>query len=307
MAGETHRRRSIVGPLVLLALGVVFLYANLRPEVDPWPVVSRYWPLVLIFLGLGKLWDYWRLASRPEGAGGPWLSGEVIAVLILLVVLVVALGRGVGTQRSLHRIESVDRQGADSVRVSIEMPAGQLKVAGGASRLLEAGFDYSEAEGEPKVSYEVVGKQGKLTVRQSGGGVHFGRTRNDWELRLSNDVPMELKVGMGAGQGTLRLAGLALTKLGIEVGAGQLTVDLTGDWKKDLDAKIEGGVGSATIRLPKDVGVRVHATGGIGSINARGLQQEADVYVNDAYGKSAVTLRLNIEGGVGQINLELGS
>ncbi len=28
-----------------------------------------------------------------------------------------------------------------------------------------------------------------------------------------------------------------------------------------------------------------------------------DAYVNDVYGKSAVTLRLNIEGGIGQINL----
>ena len=40
---------------------------------------------------------------------------------------------------------------------------------------------------------------------------------------------------------------------------------------------------------------------------ARGLAREGDAYVNDAHGKFAVTLRLNIEGGVGTINLEPGT
>jgi hypothetical protein len=187
------------------------------------------------------------------------------------------------------------------------MAAGELKVAGGASKLLEADFDYSEAEGKPNVAYNVTGNQGQLSITQSGEGVHFGRTHNNWNLRFANDVPMELKIEMGAGQGNLRLGGLLLTKLNLEMGAGQVTVDLTGDWKRDIDADIQGGVGAATIRLPNNVGVRVHAAGGIGSINAHGLEREGDAYVNDAYGKSAVTLRLNIEGGIGTINLVSGS
>lgn len=225
-------------------------------------------------------------------------------MIILLVFLVgVALSRKGGTPREVHQVESVERQSAESVRVRIEMGAGELKLSGGASKLLEADFDYSGAEGKPDVRYDVTGNQGHLTITQAGAGVHFGRTRNNWDMRLANDVPMELKIEMGAGQGSLRLGGLLLTKLDVEMGAGQATVDLTGNWKKDLDAKIEGGVGTATIRLPKNVGVRVHAAGGIGSINAHGLEREGDVYVNDAYGKSPVTLRLNVAGGVGTINL----
>jgi predicted membrane protein len=94
-----------------------------------------------------------------------------------------------------------------------------------------------------------------------------------------------------------------LTGLEINMGAGQVTVDLRGDWKKDLDATIEGGVGQATIRLPDNVGVRVHATSGIGSISASGLEHRDDYYVNSAYGKSPVTLRLNIDKGIGTIDL----
>jgi hypothetical protein len=37
----------------------------------------------------------------------------------------------------------------------------------------------------------------------------------------------------------------------------------------------------------------------------RGLQREGDSYVNDAYGDSDVTLEVDVQGGVGQINLEV--
>jgi hypothetical protein len=113
-------------------------------------------------------------------------------------------------------------------------------------------------------------------------------------------------VKQGAGRVNLTLAGLSLTRVDFDLGAGEVNVDLTGDWKSDLTANLNGGVGKATIRLPRDVGVRATAHGGIGSINAHDLKKDGDAYVNDAYGKSPVTLRVNVEGGVGEINLELG-
>ncbi|MGH9496664.1 MAG: hypothetical protein ACRD3B_16815, partial [Candidatus Sulfotelmatobacter sp.] len=65
----------------------------------------------------------------------------------------------------------------------------------------------------------------------------------------------------------------------------------------------EGGVGSAWIRLPKDEGVRVIASGGIGSVRADGLKSSGDSYVNDAYGKTPQAIELTVHGGVGEIDL----
>jgi hypothetical protein len=59
------------------------------------------------------------------------------------------------------------------------------------------------------------------------------------------------------------------------------------------------------VQLPSEIGVRVNAEGGLGQINAEGLQREGDAYVNDAYGDSDVTLDVDVRGGVGQINLEV--
>jgi hypothetical protein len=96
---------------------------------------------------------------------------------------------------------------------------------------------------------------------------------------------------------------MAVRRLDVDIGAGELQIDLTGPWDQDLDARIQGGVGEATVRLPREVGVRVQATGGLGGINAQGLRKEGGYYVNDAYGKSDVRLRISVTGGIGQINL----
>jgi predicted membrane protein len=66
---------------------------------------------------------------------------------------------------------------------------------------------------------------------------------------------------------------------------------------------VEGGVGSAMIRLPRDVGVRVNASGGIGSVNADGFRRDGDSYENDAYGKTASSIDMTVHGGIGEIDL----
>jgi len=193
---------------------------------------------------------------------------------------------------------------ATSARVEIEMGAGELSVGPGAQDLLEADFTYAGPGARPKVDYNVSGGQGRVTIRQSGGVQGPRGGSNTWDLHLNNKVPLTLKVEQGAGRSRLVLGGLALSDLEVQIGAGETLVDLGGEWKKDLTAKIEGGVGKATVRLPSQVGVRARAQGGIGAVNVHGLKKDGDAYVNEAYGKSPVTIRIEIEGGIGEINLE---
>lgn len=299
MAGT--RRSSLVGAFLLVALGLLFLYSNFRPGLDPWPLLSRYWPVLLIFLGLGKVWDQFRPPESSQGAKA-WLSGGEIAVILLLIIAGIGLSLQT-TTGPVHDVQTIEQQGAESVHVHLQMPAGEMKLSGGAGKLMEADFNYDQAEGKPQVSYQVSSGQGQLDVTQPGKKFHIGPSRNNWNLRFANQAPMELTIQMGAGRSDLKLGELSLTRLEINMGAGEVIADLTGNWKKDLEGEIHGGVGHAVIRLPEDVGLRVHATGGIGSINANGLKRDGDEYVNDLYGKSPVTLKLDVAGGVGNIEL----
>ncbi len=196
---------------------------------------------------------------------------------------------------------------AKSVQVEVKMGAGDLKIGGGAKELLDADFSYPVPRWKPEIDYTVRGARGSLEIRQPGGtgGPHRGG-QYSWDLRLNNQVPLEMRVELGAGKADLSLGTLALSKLELNMGVGETVVDLTGDWKNDFEAKIHGGGGQATVKLPRDVGVRVRARGGIGEIRAGELKKDGDTYTNDAYGKSSVTLQVEVEGGIGQINLEFG-
>jgi hypothetical protein len=318
MSEQSYRRPggSIAGAVILIALGVVLLIANLRSGFDPWPVLVRYWPLILILLGIGGIVDYFQARAHP---GGPptRTSGAMIALIVLVLIFGLLVWRHHrrpgevrwefgGDESMMHSDRTVDLAGATSVRTHINMPAGQLNISSGAGPLLDAHFDYTAADGDPQVNYNVAGGSGQLEINQTQPAIHVGRADNEWRLRFANNVPLDLSLDMGAGQGHLDLNGLDLTNLKINLGAGQMDVDLRGARTTDLDADIEGGVGQGTIRLPQDVGVRVHAEGGIGSINVHGLRREGDEYVNDALGKSPATIHLRVEGGVGSIDLDAG-
>jgi hypothetical protein len=211
----------------------------------------------------------------------------------------------VGKMRSEPK--SVDPKDAQSVRAQLKMGAGELNLTGGADRLMEGVFSYNVADWKPKVSYDVSGDEGELLVKQGGseGSNLTGEARNEWEIRLNDELPTYLVVQLGAGESDLDLDSLALTGLKLQMGAGKTTVDLTGDYAQSFDSSIQGGVGEATVELPSGVGVKAKAQGGLGKINAEGLKKVGDSYVNDAYGESDVTLNVIVQGGVGEINLEV--
>ncbi len=60
-----------------------------------------------------------------------------------------------------------------------------------------------------------------------------------------------------------------------------------------------------TQQAPSRMGVKVIAGTRLGRINAEGLRKAGEAYVNDVYGDSDATLKVNVTGGVGQINLEI--
>jgi hypothetical protein len=298
-----RRRGSITGALFLIGLGVFFLLMNLVPNFDPWTTVFRYWPIVLILLGLGKIWDAYR-TRRNSGMEDGGSSGTVVALLVFLAIIgfAVMVGKD-GRSATVHDTQAIELQGAKSVNANVTMPAGELTLTGGSSRLLDADFNYRTVEGKPRVDYSVSGDKGQLDVTQNEKHIHFGSRRNDWKLRFGNDVPLDLKVELGAGKSDLNLAGVNVTHVEVNMGVGRMELDLSGERKEDLQVDIQGGVGSAEITLPKNVGVHVSASGGIGSVNARGLQREGSAYVNKVYGKTHATIQVNIQGGVGEISL----
>ena len=75
------RRPSLLGALLWTAIGLLFLLRNFGVVPDLWSIASRYWPVLLILLGLGKILEYFlkrdAVAIR---------IGEIIGIIFLLLI-----------------------------------------------------------------------------------------------------------------------------------------------------------------------------------------------------------------------------
>lgn len=195
---------------------------------------------------------------------------------------------------------------AESVDLKLNMGAGELMLRGGTRDLFEGDFSYNVERWKPEIDYFVTDGLGRLRIRQGkSSGIPVGESKNRWNINVNDDVPLDIDVNFGAGEGTLDLRGLKLKSLDIEMGVGELTIDLSGKREQDLNVDIEGGIGSATLYLPRDIGVRVEIHGGIGSVSARAFNKNGKIYTNEAYGSSNILIDIEINAGIGSVELKM--
>ena len=80
------RHRSLAAPLILVALGGLFLWRNIHPEAPVFDLIATYWPFLLIAWGLVRLIEVllWRPSRSPSLTGGE----------VVLMVLICMAGAG---------------------------------------------------------------------------------------------------------------------------------------------------------------------------------------------------------------------
>lgn len=83
------RRHSIVGPLILIVIGSLFLLRNLGYTLPLFQHYVRFWPLILVLIGLVRLAEFFaaRSAQRPV----PLMGGGTVFLLVILIASGVAL------------------------------------------------------------------------------------------------------------------------------------------------------------------------------------------------------------------------
>lgn len=236
------------------------------------------------------------------------MAVRILAVLVVAVALLAGCSVLSPAGELRTETQSVEAGGAASASVLLQMDAGTMAVTGGADELMEASFTYNVADWQPEIRYDVNGSQGELVVTQPEGDnkIPLGTgQRNEWTVRLNDDMPLALDIQTGAGVGTLDLSTLDLSALNVDVGAGKIDLDLSGSWDHDVAATISGGVGELSVTLPGDMSVRVDAGTGLGNVTTSGLTQSGSGYVNEAYNSAGPTLTVAIDAGVGAIELKV--
>ncbi|MCC6586361.1 MAG: DUF4097 family beta strand repeat protein [Bryobacterales bacterium] len=209
------RRGSIIGPIILILIGVAFLLNNMRPDLSLLRIVGNFWPWILIGWGAIRLVEVtsWHMSGRPlpqNGiSGGEW----VFIVFLCLLGSSVFFGyrmkdrwpdarirmRGLDILGETYDYPLAEQRTGSGVtpRILIEnlrgnarvgtAEAGEIRVSG---RNTVRAFSREEADKVNKsVKLELI-KQGDLFV------IRTNQERAEGSLKVSSDL--EITVPKGA-------------------------------------------------------------------------------------------------------------
>ena len=195
---------------------------------------------------------------------------------------------------------------AEMLRAEIKMAAGELSIEGGGKDEVSAEFRYSQGSMIPSFRFDNTSFRARLVIEETHKDTsNFNMEENRWRVQLADNLATDLSVNMGAGEARLKLGSLDLRSVSLNIGAGKVVADFSGEARHDFEVKIRGGVGDCEVVLPKNVGIRAEARGGIGSLSVEGLSEKNGSYENAEYATAKVKIRLSIQGGVGSIRIKV--
>jgi hypothetical protein len=115
----------------------------------------------------------------------------------------------------------------------------------------------------------------------------------------------EIEVNSGAGKIELHSIGNAnCERLSVKGGAGELMLDLNGAWTRSASVEVIAGVGKVTVRVPREVGVKVKTGASpVGKVIVQDLLSADGGYVNEAYATAAIKLDISLTTGVGELTV----
>jgi DUF4097 and DUF4098 domain-containing protein YvlB len=290
MARTQSRTSGLFSGLVLISAGLLLLLHNYG-HLDFGAFFLHWWPLLIIFWGLVKLYE--RTVGRRFGGsdGGAVTGGEVMLVLGMLALLGLVVGYDY-TKQKVGETLDIDVSGDDhtfdieapsamtipaNARVSVKLGRGELTIRGSEDAQVRISakknaktWSDSEAERLAKpVGVEVVKNGDAFEVHPTGYDLSNSRISVDLELSLPSKSPLTIKTE----KGDITVSDMA-SDISISVQSGDVDLrDIAGDISVETR---KGDVKAADIKGD----VKVSGKGGEIDVNncTGGLTVDGDFY-----------------------------
>ena len=299
MDEQKRRRVSLVGPAILIGLGIVILLNNMGVLAwSVWDVIFRLWPVLLIAAGLEIILNRFSV----------W--GSLLALVLTVAILAGTLwlmGPDIRTGQIVATEEVRQALGeASRAEVVIEPGVGSLHIEAllESANLVEGMVGAGRGQ-RVKRHFAVAGKTATFTLQTEGatGGPFFWRgDQSGWELGLAPEVPLELKVDLGAGRADIDLTGLTVDDLEVSMGIGQTIVTLPEEGR--FHAKIEGAIGETVVAIPAGMAARIRVDTGLAvSDLPNSYQQRGDVYTSPGYAGADDRADLEVDQAIGKVTI----
>jgi hypothetical protein len=273
MFGKDGRMRngSVFWGIGLVLLGGLLLLQTtgmIAPGVNVWAI---FWSLVLVLFGVNLL-----LRSTGRGA------------------------------KLYHETREEPLNGARQAELRFHHGAGELRVD--ASATPDALFTGTFGGGiDARVQHS--GDTARAELRTPADNfpmVGFtGAGELNWQVGLNPNLPLSLHFELGASHNLLDLRALQVKELRLQTGASRTEIDFP-ERAGSTRATIRSGAASVVLRVPAGVAARIHAQGGLASIqvDTQRFPRLGSDYASPDYDTAPNRLDIDVETGVGAVEVK---
>lgn len=328
---STHPRKTFDSAwfaIILISFGLIFLLNNFG--ILPWEfwnVIWRFWPLLLVLLGLQAVIGKSRWANLAVTITG------LCFVIIILIVSATSVNlqfnqwmqnqipwwpstnlafKGFGQEKTQKITTAHDEfKGVKKREISVKIGSAAFSLEDDTSQnFFDVDAIYCEGSGEIKVESEQNNSQLKIDLStksiSSFGFGWMGVCRRNYDISLGQpDLATDLEVNLGSGKGELDLEKLKVGALDVDLGSGSMNLSPKNNSIPSGKFKVDVGSGSVKINIPEKVGLNLNYDVGSGLLKVAGSSFDGDgSYTSPDYKSAETKLELDIKLGSGVVTIE---
>lgn len=295
-------RKSLIPGLVLILLGITFLLINLG--YLGWNVFFRLfslWPLILVVIGIelvsiSKRFFFLKFLSPLLLIGG-----------FLWAILGATRKKDIKTEISYF--SQLIEKNVSKGRIDIDYGAGKLSLIGGTTYFWEGEF-----EKKPVIKTEIDSFLQKVKIKTREKSFSWSccsfcfnkRESNNWDIRLTEEIPLEIYIDAGACELDLDMSTLKVKVLDLDIGATEVDMKFS-ELIPEVTVNIDAGVSSLKINIPEEFGVKVNLDSGLSLHNLKKLgfkEKRESIYYSPNYSNTEKRIELNMSLGVSIFKLK---
>ncbi len=312
------RRGPIVAAAWLIGLGVVLLVKQTLGL--GW---DEAWPMILVLVGAVGLVT--RMLRGVHGIGGIW---EFTWPLVWIVVGGALLASTTGTMGT-GPLELLDQWWpAAAIALGAWFLVGALMPRPGPDEQLVVPLD-GATQAAVRIRFgageltTVRARPGDLIDGEFVGGVLMRRTsrgleleqdtafgipwldhESRWNVGLSGEVPLDLRLETGASRSRLDFSELRLRTLELHTGASETSVRLPRN-AGATSVRAEAGAAALIIEVPTGVGARIRSQVALGSndVDQARFPRTIDGYASPDYATATNRADIDVRGGLGSVQV----
>lgn len=270
------------------------------------------WPLLIVLIGFSLI--------NLKG-----FQGKVIGILFTLIIvgLIVATSLGVfncnvsskdrtvlekSSQLKEKKIEIDKLSNIDLAEIQVRTGGGKFKISSNQGEYLLGGIhksDFFTLNQKNTIVSSQSSKRQKIEIStELKNNWNLKKKINEFDLEISPEVPIKLLIETGASSFDLNLSNLKTKEVIIKAGASDLNIEI-GDKLSQSKLDIKSGASSINLTIPKSLGVRLEMQSALSSQNLERLNKtKDDMYESPNYSSKSKKLRINLDAGVSEFNVD---